>query len=349
MENQHKKLMFSLVAYAAQRDISAELLLRSSNITFEELHDLSAPFTTKQISDIWLNAIHLTKDNLFGLHFGESLQLAALGVVGEIIKTSETVGEALISAAKLAHLISETIRLEVIKMDHYFSILFIPVDKNWQQDMVTVQMLDLLLVLVIHELDGLMLKKLSPSWASHARTLAKPTEYERVLRCRPETNAGSTELRFDITFWNERIITSNYQHQKLLLDQAGVTLSTDSNQSRLADCISNYLTCNSYMGIFVLADIASNFAISPRTLQRRLRQEGTSFQQLTDEVRKTQALAYLREGSYLTKEISYLLGYNELSAFTRTFKRWTGQTPAAYRQNFLNCQAKAGKSTEIIQ
>ncbi|MCE7065275.1 AraC family transcriptional regulator [Dyadobacter sp. CY326] len=348
MENHHKKLMFSLVAHAAQRDIPAGLLLRSSNITFEEMHDLSAPLSTKQISDIWLNAIRLTKDNLFGLHFGESLQLAALGVVGEIIKTSETVGDALISAARLTHLISETIRLEVIKMDQYFSVLFIPIDKNWRQDVVTVQMLDLLLVLVIHELDGLMLQKLSPTWASHAGALTKPTEYERVLRCRPETSADSTELRFDNTFWNERIITSNYQHQKLLLEQAGITLSIDSKQSRLADRISNYLTCNSYMGMIMLEDIASNFAISPRTLQRRLRQEGISFQQLTDEVRKTQALAYLQEGSYLAKEISYLLGYNELSAFTRTFKRWTGQTPAAYRQNFLNCKLKPGKIIEII-
>ena len=137
-------------------------------------------------------------------------------------------------------------------------------------------------------------------------------------------------------FWNERIITSNYQHQKLLLEQVGLTLSIDSSKSHLADRILNYLTCNSYMGMIVLEEMASNFAISPRTLQRRLREEGTSFQQLTDEVRKTQALAYLQDGSYLAKEISYLLGYNELSAFTRAFKRWTGQTPAAYQKDILN-------------
>ncbi|WP_215235202.1 helix-turn-helix domain-containing protein [Dyadobacter linearis] len=48
----------------------------------------------------------------------------------------------------------------------------------------------------------------------------------------------------------------------------------------------------------------------------------------------------------MAKEISYLLGYNELSAFTRTFKRWTGQTPAAYHRNFIDCEIKPGTSTQ---
>lgn len=330
--------MLGLVAYAALRDVPAELLLSSSNISSDEMHDLSTALNNKQVSDIWLNALQLSKDKLFGLHFGESLQLAALGIVGEIIKTSETVGDALTTAAKLTHLISETIQLKVIRNDLYFSVLFIPINEDWQQDMVTVQMLDLLLVFVIHELDGLLLKKLSPVWIGYAGVLDNTDEYARVLRCRPEQNVGRTELRFNNTFWHERIITSSYQHQRFLLEQVRPVLQMDSSKSSFAIRITDYLNGNSYLGMVTLEDIASNFNLSTRTLQRRLREENTSFQQLADEVRKTQALAYLKDGFYRGKEISYLLGYNELSAFTRTFKRWTGLTPAAYQRDFLNGQ-----------
>ena len=335
MENQLKKLMLGLVAYAALRDIPAERLLGSSHIDLVEIQDLSTALDDKQVSDLWLNVLHLSKDKLFGLHFGESLQLAALGIVGEIIKTSEMVGDALTTAAKLTHLITDAIRLEVIRHEHYFSVLFIPANQHWQQDKVTVQMLDLLLVLVIHELDGLILKKLSPVWVGYTGQLDKIDEYARVLRCRPEQNETYTELRFDDSFWHEKIITSNYQHQRFLLQQLRPMIQMDSSKSTFTMRITEYLRANSYMGMLTLEDIASNFNLSPRTLQRRLHQENTTFQQLADDVRKAQALSYLKDGSYQGKEISYMLGYNELSAFTRTFKRWTGLTPTAFQDNFL--------------
>ena len=94
------------------------------------------------------------------------------------------------------------------------------------------------------------------------------------------------------------------------------------------------MLANSYLGIVSLEDIAANFNISARTLQRKLKEEGINFQQVADEVRKSLAINYLKAGSYPVKEISYMLGYNELSAFTRTFKRWTGITPAIYQKNY---------------
>jgi AraC-like DNA-binding protein len=333
MENQLKKLMSGLVAYAVQRDIPAERLLDSSYVTIDELGDLTTPLSSKQVSDIWLNAVSLSHDKLFGLHFGESLQLAALGIVGEIIKTSETVGDALVTAAALTHLITDSIQLEVVKDDRSFSVLFQPVDPDWQHEPVTVQMMDVLMVFVIHELDGLMFRKLAPVAVSYARPLDNITEYARVLRCQPESNAGVNQIAFDIAYWNERIITSDYRHQKILMEQVSSWESHESKGQRLSDNISKFLLSNSYMAMISLEDIASNFNVSTRTLQRKLKEENTSFQELADEARKSLAVAYLKDGSYQVKEVSYMLGYNELSAFTRTFKRWTGLTPAAYQQN----------------
>jgi len=68
-----------------------------------------------------------------------------------------------------------------------------------------------------------------------------------------------------------------------------------------------------------------------RTLQLHLRDENTTYQHLLDDVRKTLAKQHLREPYLSTTDIAYLLGFAEPSVFFRSFKKWTGQTPGAYR------------------
>jgi len=78
------------------------------------------------------------------------------------------------------------------------------------------------------------------------------------------------------------------------------------------------------------AAIALN--VSTRTLQRRLREAGQSFGQLTEAVRQELALNYILDPSISLGEISYLLGFSEPSSFSRAFRRWTGKTPRQMRQ-----------------
>jgi AraC-like DNA-binding protein len=80
-----------------------------------------------------------------------------------------------------------------------------------------------------------------------------------------------------------------------------------------------------------LARVAKKMAMSPRTLQRQLKEQGMEFKQLVDDTRRRFALSYLRNRSNTLTEIAFLLDYSEVSAFNRAFKRWTGSTPLAYR------------------
>jgi AraC-like DNA-binding protein len=72
--------------------------------------------------------------------------------------------------------------------------------------------------------------------------------------------------------------------------------------------------------------------LSARTLQRRLADEGVRFSTLLDEVRLDMAQRYLSAGRATLTEIAYLLGFSEPNSFFRSFKRWTGKTPADFRQ-----------------
>jgi AraC-like DNA-binding protein len=73
--------------------------------------------------------------------------------------------------------------------------------------------------------------------------------------------------------------------------------------------------------------------MSPRTLGRRLQEQGTTLKALLDDTRRRLALEYLRNRAHTLTEIAFLLGYSELSAFNRAFRRWTGSTPMQYREH----------------
>jgi AraC-like DNA-binding protein len=77
--------------------------------------------------------------------------------------------------------------------------------------------------------------------------------------------------------------------------------------------------------------IADTLHVSLRSLQRRLKEEDTSFKDLLEETRQQLAQQYLRDTRRSIGEITYLLGFSEPSNFTRAFKRWTGKSPAQYR------------------
>jgi AraC-like DNA-binding protein len=324
MTPQQHQFILALFAYAVQRDIEVSSLSKPSGIDPQRLlKDNNYQMDEEQFNNLWLVASELCNDELFGLHFGESLQLAALGLVGEIIKTSETVGQAISISASLTPLVTNAITMDVHYDGKAIKITFVNTGKV--STAATKQIADFLLVFTIQELDGFLFQKVKPKRVT--LPIADVTdEYARVLRCIPQT--GSTyEIELDASYWNEPIITANYELQKHLLSKVSAEKSpSDSFQVNVME----YLTRNAYLGILSLEDVAANFNITPRSLQRRLQQESTTFQQIADAVRKSIALHYLASGKYQMKEISSILGYNEVSAFSRAFKRWTGQAPIEY-------------------
>lgn len=78
--------------------------------------------------------------------------------------------------------------------------------------------------------------------------------------------------------------------------------------------------------------VAARLAMSTRSLQRRLTDEGLSFHELVETVRRDLALGYLAKGGMTYPEIAYVLGFADMSAFYRAFKRWTATTPAQYQR-----------------
>ncbi|WP_234730849.1 AraC-like transcriptional regulator QhpR [Acidocella facilis] len=85
-------------------------------------------------------------------------------------------------------------------------------------------------------------------------------------------------------------------------------------------------------GAAQIDQVAQRLGVSRAGLHRRLRQEGVAFSDLTARIRRELAQDYVGQPGIAFTDIALLLGYSELSAFTRAFTRWTGRSPARYRQ-----------------
>ena len=80
-----------------------------------------------------------------------------------------------------------------------------------------------------------------------------------------------------------------------------------------------------------VVDMASYLHMSVRTLRRRLKEQDTTYQQFKDNLRKEHAIRWLNQPELKINAVSALLGFDEPSAFHRSFKKWTGMTPGEYR------------------
>ncbi len=91
-------------------------------------------------------------------------------------------------------------------------------------------------------------------------------------------------------------------------------------------------------------DVAQALGISRSTLQRRLREEGTSYQDVPDATRRDMAIRYLTKTSLRADEIASALAYRDANSFSRSFRRWTGQAPVAFRETLTRSNGQEGNA-----
>jgi AraC-like DNA-binding protein len=155
-------------------------------------------------------------------------------------------------------------------------------------------------------------------------------EIGRVLGREPWFGAAATEVVIASSVLDAKLRTADAVLFRVLDRRLAEKIRAVTPDSGIADrarkAIADYLH-HEELSIDVVAKVLGT---SERTLQRRLGEEGTSFRDLVDEVRRARAMALLEEGASFA-ELSFVLGYGEKTAFYRAFRRWTGTTPENWR------------------
>lgn len=317
----------SLILYLNLHGFSGDTLASSKGIDLETLDQPDHRLPLKQFNALWEEALTLTGDAAIGIRVGEVFNPDEMGVVGHIFFNSQTLHQAMDQYVRLFRLVNESMiaRFEVQNGLAHLSYACQSPEDYCQPVM------DRIMVLSIIRARALVHSQLKMEYVGFIHD--KPEyakEYQRIFQCPIRFNQPTCEIVFKEHYLNFELPKRNpYLHNVLTRHVESILNKLRPKRSitaKVKQLIAKTLPDNNADA----ENIANLLNMSRHTLYRKLKLEDQSFQTLVEEVRKQKAVEYLESGNYSLSEIAFLLGFSELSAFSRAFKRWTGMSPAKF-------------------
>lgn len=158
-------------------------------------------------------------------------------------------------------------------------------------------------------------------------------EYRHIFHCPLVFEAERTELIFDARFLSAPVIRDRPEMKRFLRTSPADLLARPDEGHSYTGRIRGLIGRDFSRPVPDFEWIASELHVSPQTLRRRLKQENTSFQEIKDLLRRDLAIYHLGKKERAINDIAHLVGFTEPSTFHRAFKKWTGMTPGAWRDN----------------
>ena len=171
--------------------------------------------------------------------------------------------------------------------------------------------------------------------AAHACFTHEPddlADYARVLQCPVRARASWNGWALPRAAMRIPLRRRDPSLRVWLERQAAGVLARLPVDGDVRDEVRSILSTQVTAGDLQIDFVARRLATTPRTLQRRLADAGTSFEKLCDDARRQAAEAYLTDTTLSIAEVTYLLGYSEPTAFHRAFRRWHRTTPQLFRR-----------------
>jgi AraC-like DNA-binding protein len=327
-------LLIDFVGFVERRGVAPARLCLAAQIDREWLRDPSARVPASAMQRLWSAAERLTGDADVGLHSAESYNPGALNIVGYVILSSATTGEALRRLARYAPLLNEGLQVSVFQEGGLTHCRFGPAEgfdsflRHAPRH--AVETLAAGIVLTLKRLSSS--QPLDPVAVTLRHAVpASIDEHRRLLG----PNLRFAQAENAVVYADAAMAAPLMSADPALLELFEVDARRRIDQLEahgpLSARVQAMLAARIKGDVPSLAAIASALAMSERSIQRGLSDESTSYRALVDEVRKGLALAHLSRPGVSATDVAFVLGFSEPSAFTRAFRRWTGTSPSRYR------------------
>ena len=311
------RYLANLYEYGAYQSIDENELRRF--LTNKKL-DVCLPDSTInpfEFEDTFRELYKNANDKYFGIHFGSFLNLKTLGLVYEISLEATDLNECLFLIAEYFKHTFPIIQLETNELEDAYEI---KIKCSLSDDELKVQLSDTILCFLYREICHIVTDEYLPQ-------VITPQSYvdEFSLFLKTEVKYGKEYLiRFNKSLSNIPLNQKRLKEIELLLPIFLKMLDIKKpNYGHFSSQMRNMILSMCNPGLPTFDQVAKQFPLSKRTIQRNLTADGLSFRRITDDIKKELSNYLTKRRSIKTQDIAYILGYSGSSAYLHAVKRWT--------------------------
>jgi AraC-like DNA-binding protein len=318
------------IAFLRNRNIAIAPLLRHASLSEPDFDNRHLRISAASQSKLLEYVAEALDDSAFGLHLAQQANPREVGLLFYVASAAKDVGEAMALFARYGRIVNEAVRLKLLQSQSGVLVEFTFVGVSRYRARQNAEFGIAAIVKGLREIAG---RNIHPTHVSFAHELSSNRRYlERYFGCPVEFGA----LLDEVTLSNETLAIPLVTEDRHLLealqpicDEAAKERNTVKGTLRASveDEVQKLLP----HGKAQRETVAKKLAMSTRTLARRLADEGTTYEEVTDQLRRSLALQYVKEPSVSLSQIAWLLGYEGSSSFSHAFLRWTGRSPSAAR------------------
>lgn len=310
-------------------DIDTRALFNELEMDVEHLQGLDYRFDQEQVTRLWLKAEAISGDPNLGLKAAMHLRPQNLHAMGYAMSCSATVRDAWLRFIRFRHLLADSATLELTEDEDGYR-LTLDIDTLGQPAAASAYDLGMASSINLARwiLDDTTVAPLEVSFSHPAPR--DDSMFREFFSCPVLFDQPQTQMWLSKSLIERRVPTANEELASVLDDLSAKYLGKRMEGSfaqQVRDCLVTLLP----KGEPSKAAVAEALQLNQRTLLRRLQGENTTYQTILDQLREEMAYGYLKRQDISLEEAAYLLGFSDVSTFSRAFRRWTGNSPGQWR------------------
>jgi len=318
------------IARLQSADLPVVPLLKRVGLTPELIGEPEERLSVRSQIAVLNEAAIALNDDWFGFTLARDFDPREIGLLYYVMASSRTLGEALSRLGRYSRVANEALVFEYREGDRLVvNLSYSGVARH--SDRHQVEFCMFAVIRICRLLTGRNLVPQHFSIAHHRS--GDISEMARFVGTNVEFGADADQFVLNLDARELPIVHADSYLNRLLLKHCEAALAavrrgdTSPLRTRVENAISSLLP----HGRVLLGDVASALGMSKRTLERKLADEGLNFIEIFQQLRRDLAARYLADRKLQVSKIAWLLGFNEVSAFTHACKRWTGKTPSQLR------------------
>lgn len=283
------------------------------------------------ITRLWHAAERCTGDPGFGLKVGAEFTPMSISGVGFALQSAATLREAIAMVQRFQRLISDGGRFQIVAGNTATWLVYHPRQGKLA---FSPHQIEAVLASVVGFASWVTGTRMQPARVQFSQPRLGPVQgYQTVFNCPVEFEQAFSGVLVENTVLDQPLPQADPQLAQVHERYTNARLEALTMNSASVAELQRWLAARVGPVLPRRADAAEALGISERTLARRLRDQGQTFDSLLDDVRRQKALQAVAETSAALPEIAESLGFAEVSTFYRAFKRWTGSPPVRWRKH----------------